>query len=464
MLSEYLQSSFEVLQGVGERASFYINKGSKLAGPLYGGLELADRLLIERIVQFTDKDGAYLPTVHRYHHHCRTWLGGVISGFDLNLPLLRAVVRSPAYDLHGTRLRQVQPGYYAKRKWRVTGSFAPLPVDPTYPHLRKLYSGLTFLGPTDWGNLTGWTVAAIARTAIREFPILILNGTSKSVGKTTVAQAISALIYGQERPSISFTANEEEFEKRIGDFADVPGPNIMVCDNVRAKRRQTGEVRSQTLSAAATTGVASGRVLYKGMRPVHFIIPIFTMNEASVEHDLHDKTLHVSLTRPANIREGDYPYFDPQPTRYVELHRQELLAEAADLLESLELTDDFVPVGRMKRFEQIATLACQKLGLECGFSPHVGTLDATLIELTKAIEAFEKQPVKIDDVVEQIITNPDTFPQLNDGFLQKRLTGVGQRRAFVYNQVKHYIASVPDCGLELLEVDKRKSVRYTPKV
>jgi len=236
-----------------------------------------------------------------------------------------------------------------------------------------------------------------------------------------------------------------------------------VCDNVRAKRRQTGEVRSQTLSAAATTGVASGRVLYKGMRPVHFIIPIFTMNEASVEHDLHDKTLHVSLTRPANINEREYVYFNPSPLEYAKKHRQELLAEAATLLESFQLTDDFVPVGRMKRFEQIATLACEKLGMQCSFSPHVGTLDATLIELTKAVEAFEKQPVKIDDVVEQVLTNPDTFPQLNDGFLQKRLTGAGQRRAFIHNQIKHYIASVPDCGLEVLQVDKKLFARYTPK-
>jgi hypothetical protein len=465
LLSAYLASTTEVLRGVGDRQCFYLNNSYGLTGPFYGGLELADKLLAEEVIQFVDKNGEYLPTIHRHHFHCRTWLNQKLTSslVERHIPILRATVRSPAYDLSGVKLKQVPPGYYAARKWRVTGQFNPMPVDPAYPHLVTLFSGMTFVHPTDRGNLTGWTVAAVARTAIREFPILILNGTSKGVGKTTVAQAISTLIYGQERAPISFTNNEEEFEKRIGDFADIPGPNIMVCDNIRAKRRQTGEVRSQALSTAATTGVASGRVLYRGMRPVHYIIPIFTMNEASVEHDLHDKALHISLTRPAGLHEKDAPYFDPYPLKYVQVHRHELLAEIANLLESLTLDASFTPVGRMKGFEQIATLACQTLGLPYDFSPHVESLDATLIELVRAVEASEKQPVLIDDVVERVITNPDSFPQLNDGFLQKRYTGVGQRRQYIFNRLQHYVSVCPTCGLEVFKVDTKLFARYTPK-
>lgn len=306
--------------------------------------------------------------------------------FPTAMPQAKSIVKLPAFrfSADGRRLVRAQPGFCVDDLVLYTpnGAVALPEPDPSYPHLKEWFSGILFADPVYHGNLMGTIAAMFSRTAGIEFPLILLDANEKSVGKSKVATAIGLLLTGSLVDPCVFTGNEEEMERRIAKNAKKPGPTYLFVDNVRPKKGQAPQIRSQVLCTLATQKSVLVRALYEGLVPVFDPIAVITMNGARVEPDLADRIVRVSLMRPpgpANHRE-----IDPHPVKYAEEHRGALLAEVFHLLENLELTP--VQGGRwftrFYDFERVAVAAAAALGLEASFDPsRIQNADAIVHEL-----------------------------------------------------------------------------------
>jgi hypothetical protein len=299
------------------------------------------------------------------------------------LPQVKAPVKLPAVVRSGGSLVPLTSVGVTPSGYLGLGApFERAEVDPAYPHLRAWLSDIHFTSPIYKANLYGWILSLLARSACREFPFLVLDATSRKQGKSTLCAAISQFLVGHDMAPITHTGEESEFEKRLSAYCNLPGPNLVTIDNVRPKRGQTGTIRSQFLAVAATNPTPCVRGLYrKRSEPIYCPVIVFTMNGASLESDLYDRSVRVVLTG----EEGRY--FDPSPLEYAVKHRTALLSEALTILEKVDLTKRLTFKGRMGTFERIAVCATEELGLMANYDPDaVSTPDAVVRELVTLIE------------------------------------------------------------------------------
>lgn len=333
------------------------------------------------------------------------------------LPTVASVVRQPAFTFVG---RQSGPRTLQRRKNAMDAADAVLTigapvdtstVDPAYPHLKTVFSGLTFQAPVYYPNLIGITCAMFARTAMGPFPIVLLDARKKSSGKSTLAEALVYLLTGREGAEpIVYTGEEQELERRFGMFCGRAGPNLIWIDNVRAKTGQAHQIRSQLLSAMATTRCVRVRGLYREPAPLFDPIVIATMNGVRVEGDLSDKVVRVSL---AMKDEGAlHQVITPNPLHYAQEYRREIVAEACHVLESIGLdpVPSMVFSTRFYDFESVAVAAAKHLGFDCTFrSDTVDSADAFLEELFRVVTGEftrTEQEVTFPALVNVIQANP----------------------------------------------------------
>ncbi len=311
---------------------------------------------------------------------------------------------------------QLGPAYSAERHLVYFGSgldpHAVEAVDRDYPHLTSWLSALEFTSPCFRANLYGFVVACFARTECPTFPFLLVDATSKKQGKTTLVEALAYLITGRTVTPITYTGDESEVEKRLAGSCGKPGPNVIFIDNVRAKRGQTSAIRSQFLAVASTSPYPAIRPVYgKQNVPIDWPIIMMTMNEGSVESDLHDRSVRLVLTG----KEGRY--FDPHPLEYVKAHRMELLAEIFAILRDTQADPEgFCPATRFGEFEAIAQQAAEKLNMAVRFDPDaIDTPDNEVRELVAFVEsACEEKggPVSVDDLGVAARFAQNTHPEL----------------------------------------------------
>lgn len=342
--------------------------------------ELGNFLLYSWAVEIVNGEGNPLP----FQRAARVLGTAVICGRG-GLPALRGLMRSPCYRISEGRLVERPVGYDAVSGVLVLAAEFPSfgDVDPSYPHLKALFSGITYADEVYHGNLMGILAASVARTAIDEFPVILIDAAQKSSGKTQVASAIRLLVNaGMDLGPIVYSGNEQEFEVRMGSYAGKPGPNVIHIDNVRAKQGGINRIRSQALSASVHGHTVRVRRLHVGPVPLHDPVVIFTMNGARVEGDLADKSVGVSLIRPpgSDVHRAILPH----PTSYVHKNQMAILAEIHDIIKKVEIK----PIGevhsdtRFYIFEQIVRSAAGLLGMKASFDPSiVRTSDITVDEL-----------------------------------------------------------------------------------
>jgi hypothetical protein len=254
--------------------------------------------------------------------------------------------------------------------------------------------------------------AMLCRPAIQRFPIILIEANSHSAGKTTLGQAMGYLLTGELPPGMSYTGNEESFERNLSNYANTPGPNYILVDNVR-KKANNASIRSMTLARAITGHVLGFRALYKGTVGLFDPIFVFTMNDAAVEADLGDKVLSVRLSRPEGTA---HKKLTPNPLDYVVDHRQELLEELIHLVSGLELVSE----GKYTRFYEVETLIYQvaeQLGMRASFSPaDVSTTSAIVQEMVYLVQYEEQfsfgEPFSLQKAAEKIQSQPNDYKEL----------------------------------------------------
>ena len=265
------------------------------------------------------------------------------------------------------------------------------PPDPKYAsddfeHLHNLFSGV-YCTHAARARLLVHTILMAARAALNDFPILVLDGPKKGVGKTRTALAIATL-YGCADNVLTYTANEDKLEFSLGDFTCRSGPTVIVFDNVRGKRGRgsSHQIRGQVISAC----VNSPRVLvagkYKSLAPLQHPCLVFTMNRAEIEHDLHDKCTAVRLHGA-----GEFAYMEPCPLLYAREFREAILDEVHALLAGLPLSLPKKPVTRFGHYEYLAGEVARKLDLDLDLRASAATLDSLAVELSNLLDDYRSE-------------------------------------------------------------------------
>lgn len=309
----------------------------------------------------------------------------------LNLPKIHGYYNLPAMIEEGGRLYLANPGYHKPSKVLFLGKPTHRSdidkVDPGYPHLHRWLSDIHFTADEYRGNLMAFIVASFARNLMNEFPIMILDSTSKQQGKTTTAAAFLNLLTGNGASPFTHTGAEEEVEKRIAGDADRPGPAVCFMDNIRPKRGQSGTIRGQLFATATTSPRPKVRPVYgKKLVPLNYPIFMLTMNDAVVEPDLVDRSIRVVLTGISGR------YFKPNPQDYVRRHRIELIHEIQHILLQTDLTQTCTFESRFGLFEKVARHAASKLGLPINLMPHgIDTPDSFVKELVASWRELEEE-------------------------------------------------------------------------
>jgi hypothetical protein len=418
------------------RPHVLIQKGTKLVCP---GSGLANMLLFEEPeIGIVSPSGAPVSLNRTVVAEFTRRLEALLNNRPEIWPSLKSYVRGPMYRRTiGGKMVRVPEGYDPVSEQLVLTPVLPTlpPVAPGYPHLHALFSGLEFADQVYKANLLGVCVAMFCRTGIDEFPLLLVDATAKSSGKTTVLKALGALLNGAQDGAMTYSGSEEEFERRLGSYCGLPGPNLIPIDNIRVKKGAGYLIRSQTLASIVHSHVAKVRKLYSGPSLLFDAICVGTMNDARVERDLADKTVVLTLTRPPGPL--NHRKILPYPPDYVRQWRMELLAEIFQVIERLALP----PIEgadlhtRFYTFEQVVVEAARELGLDASFDPsRVRSVDAFLEQLLNLLydalpELAAEGRVPVDRIVKAVECHPG-FEELNDILRASPRAGKGKTSAF----------------------------------
>lgn len=295
------------------------------------------------------------------------------------LPEIRQIVRAPTFRARRERFEEMAAGWDAGGRTLVVGRRAEAGVaaDPTCPHLRQAFSGALYLDPIHLSNLIGYVVAGFSRVWIDGFPHLLLDAISQSSGKTTVAQAVGLLLTGELPEPIGYSSGDRDLETKLGQFCNRPGPAYILFDNVRTQAEYS-LLTSQVLARLTGSRKNKIRHLYSEGSPLFAPILAMSMNGSATDTDLADKVVSIRFCLPPGVR---HRLLDPHPIRYVEEHRDEILAEVASLYSRMR--PDWAPAGghgfRWYDFERVAVQATEIMGLEpvANYSPAgMQTVDA----------------------------------------------------------------------------------------
>jgi len=384
-------------------------------------------------------------------------------------PLVDRVVQLPAFGVQAGAFCPAAPGYDPVTKAVYIGTVTDpeCPQNEDFPHLKQWLSGLTFESPIHHANTLGLMAAMLCRSAIARFPLVLIEANTHSAGKTTLAQAMGYLLAGELPEGMSYTGNEESFERNLSNYANRPGPNFILIDNVR-KKHGNASIRSMTLARSITGHVLGFRALYKGTVGLFDPIFVVTMNDAQVEADLADKVISIRLKRPEHTA---HKLLEPNPLDYAIDHRRELLAELLHLVSALECTKHGARFTRFYEVEALVYQAARRLGLEASFDPErVSTTSAIVQEVVYMLDYVDKfsfgQPVDLQAMADTAQAQPNDYKELGATLLASSIPskGRGKRLAQILRfSINDMVFTLPDGRRFLFEVSGDDKLTVTER-
>ena len=226
--------------------------------------------------------------------------------FRSKLPVLTAYVRSPVFDLHWNLVASF--GWHEPSGIFYDGNeVRPRDGDDA---LRAAIDGFSWKEEADRVNLVGalLTMLTISHWT-RGHPFLAINGNKPGVGKSTLARVLAAIVEGQAPPTVSYVANDEEFEKQIATRIEA-GDRVLIVDNAKA----TTAIASAVLERCITDAKLSFRRLGSNTaisRPQNDVLFVLTMNMTQLGPDLRRRALPLNLEVVGNVRHATYAADDP---------------------------------------------------------------------------------------------------------------------------------------------------------
>ena len=132
---------------------------------------------------------------------------------------------------------------------------------------------------------------------------------SSDLGKSTLARVLGVVAEGVEPTTVSFSANEEEFEKQLATRVEA-GDRVVVVDNAKTTR----PIQSPVLERCITDTRLNFRRLGGNTaisRPTNDVLFVVTMNLTQMGADLRRRALPLNLELDGDVRRHPYRSDDP---------------------------------------------------------------------------------------------------------------------------------------------------------
>jgi hypothetical protein len=242
------------------------------------------------------------------------------------LPRISSFTRNPVY---GPDWRLTPPGFDKNSGILYVGP-AISPVDGTQ-HLDALLADFCFKTPGDRSNYIAMLLTVILMPHfIGSKPAVLFNANQPGVGKTILAQLLAITRDGAPVGTVSYTSNDEEFEKRLGATIR-HGTTTVIIDNAKTTSRT--RIDSACLERSITDAILSYRLLGSSseIRVENSHLFAITANAPHISPDLLSRSVVTNLFHEGVPTRRKFSIDDPEG--YAQHHRLELLAELAGLVE-----------------------------------------------------------------------------------------------------------------------------------
>lgn len=152
-------------------------------------------------------------------------------------PRLKLYTKNPVFD---DKLNFIAvPGYHSESKVYYDGE--TIIPDSLHTILDELLSEFCFAEDADKVNFIGALITLLIVTQYPgAHPMISINANKQGLGKTTLAE-ILAIVSDNEITSISYTPNDEEFEKQIAT-AVITNKNVILIDNVKKRKNSDNDI------------------------------------------------------------------------------------------------------------------------------------------------------------------------------------------------------------------------------
>ncbi len=327
------------------------------------------------------------------------------------LPLLTQYTRSPLFDRDWRWVGQ--PGFHAD-----SGIFYDGPrVEPmtSKEHLETVLGDFHWKEEADRVNFLGAMLTAITMPHWgRGHPFLAINGNKPGVGKSTLARLLGVLVDGIEPNTISYLADEAEFEKQLATRVEA-GDRVLIVDNAKTQR----PIESPVLERCITDTRLNFRRLGSNTaisRPQNDLLLCLTMNLVQLGADLRRRALPIHLELENQVRTTRYRVGDL--VGWSIEHRQALLSELT---------------GMVLAWVKAGQPACEDPASHSTSQPWAATIDAILrhagfvgflTNLEASEHAFDVRYPLMVDIAREFRSHPPMTPTewvpLLEGILEDR--------------------------------------------
>src|SRR5262249_47637266 len=164
---------------------------------------------------------------------------------------------------------------------------------------------------------------------IGKHPMSIFNANQQGLGKTALAHLLGFILDGS-CVSISYSPNDEEFEKQLATCVET-GDRVVVIDN--AKRGKVRDIDSPVLERSITAQLLNYRRLGSNtaIRRPNDVLFCLTMNDAKLSVDLRRRQVPINLEYFGTVRDRTFSIADLE--EFVLAHRLDLRAEIVGIVQ-----------------------------------------------------------------------------------------------------------------------------------
>lgn len=250
-------------------------------------------------------------------------------------------------------------------------SWESIPVHPTPRQVQAaidllldLVCDFPFEAPEHRSAWIATLLSVVGRPAIRgPVPMLWTDGSSMGTGKTKLTRLIGLIVLGDEPTEVSFTATDEELEKRLASIL-IAGDRFACFDNM------TGSVRNPVLDRFLTSVYFGTRLMFK-----HKVVKLrntatlsLTGNNLTLRGDLSRRVVRARLVSDLEKPQYRTGFRHPDIEGYVRANRQSLFAAALTILRAhavagFPIKAGIAPLGSFVEWERVVRHAMLEAGL-----------------------------------------------------------------------------------------------------